>query len=331
MKQTESQFYPRIIALVTAGLLGVATFQIFQPFLGPLLWAGLFAFILFPVNQALRRAFRGRKGAAALLLTLGVHLVIVFPALLSVGVFVTQSSNLVGRLHAAADRYYIAKASDLFRVLVFERGMRWIWTMVPVTVEQTREWIVRGGERLLQTLMSLSSSLFAGALGAFVGLPSPIVLGVLGMGAALLPLVGTAIIWVPAAVVLAAQGRWGAAVFIAPWGALVVSSADNFVRSIFISGRAEISTFPVFIGLLGGISAFGPIGIFLGPVVVALVLALLRFAEESRGRIGTQQRPAQAAEGLSVRPGRAAAVPASANRSGLQHPSLLAHAARLGM
>lgn len=148
MKQTESQFYPRIIALVTAGLLGVATFQILQPFLGPLLWAGLFAFILFPVNQALRRAFRGRKGAAALLLTLGVHLVIVFPALLSVGVFVTQSSNLVGRLHAAADRYYIAKASDLFRVLVFERGMRWIWTMVPVTVEQTREWIVRGGERL---------------------------------------------------------------------------------------------------------------------------------------------------------------------------------------
>lgn len=119
---------------------------------------------------------------------------------------------------------------------------------------------------------------------AIVRLPFPIVFAVLGMGAALLPLVGTALVWAPAAVVLAAQGRWGGAAFVALWGALVVSSADQFVRPLFISGRAEISTLPVFIGLLGGIGAFGPIGMFLGPVVVALVLALVRFAEESRGR-----------------------------------------------
>jgi predicted PurR-regulated permease PerM len=64
----------------------------------------------------------------------------------------------------------------------------------------------------------------------------------------------------------------------------LASSTDNFVRPRFISGRAQISTLPVFIGLLGGLSAFGAIGMFLGPVVVALVLALLRFAEESRGK-----------------------------------------------
>jgi len=54
------------------------------------------------------------------------------------------------------------------------------------------------------------------------------------------------------------------------------------VRPLFISGRAQISTLPVFLGLMGGVSAFGPIGLVVGPVVVALVLALLRFAEESR-------------------------------------------------
>jgi predicted PurR-regulated permease PerM len=84
--------------------------------------------------------------------------------------------------------------------------------------------------------------------------------------------------------VLTAQGHGGSAIFLAIWGAALASSTDNFVRPHFISGRAQISTLPVFIGLLGGLSAFGAIGMFLGPVVVALVLALLRFAEESRGK-----------------------------------------------
>ena len=86
----------------------------------------------------------------------------------------------------------------------------------------------------------------------------------------------------PAAGVLAVQRRWGAAIFMVAWGVFVVSGSDNVVRPLFISGRAQISTLPVFLGLAGGLSAFGPIGIVLGPVIVALVLALLRFAEESR-------------------------------------------------
>jgi predicted PurR-regulated permease PerM len=117
---------------------------------------------------------------------------------------------------------------------------------------------------------------------ALTGLPSPVVFGVLAMVAALVPLVGTALVWVPAAAVLALQGRWGAAVFMVAWGIAVVAGADNVVRPLFISGRAQISTLPVFLGLAGGVAAFGPIGIVLGPVIVALVLALLRFAEESR-------------------------------------------------
>jgi len=73
-----------------------------------------------------------------------------------------------------------------------------------------------------------------------------------------------------------------AAIFLAAWSVAVVSSADNVVRPLFISGRAQISTLPVFLGLIGGLSAFGPIGLVVGPVVVALTLALLRFAEEAR-------------------------------------------------
>jgi predicted PurR-regulated permease PerM len=114
---------------------------------------------------------------------------------------------------------------------------------------------------------------------AIVGLPSPVVFGVLAMVAALVPLVGTPAVWVPAALVLAAQGRWGAALFMALWGGFVVT-IDNFLRPWLVSGRADVGTLTVFIGVLGGVSAFGPVGVFLGPLVLALCIALVRFAQE---------------------------------------------------
>ena len=118
---------------------------------------------------------------------------------------------------------------------------------------------------------------------ALVGLPSPVVFGALAIIAALVPLVGSTLVWGPGAAVLAFNGRWGAAIFIVLWGTVVISMVDNIIRPLFISGRAQISTLPVFLGLIGGLSAFGPIGMVLGPVIVALALALFRFAEESRG------------------------------------------------
>jgi predicted PurR-regulated permease PerM len=132
-------------------------------------------------------------------------------------------------------------------------------------------------------LTALVQGLLVGVGFALVGLPSPVVFGAVAAVAALVPLIGTALVWVPAAGVLFLQGRWVAGLFLLGWSVAVVSSADNVVRPLFISGRAQISTLPVFLGLLGGVSAFGPIGLVVGPVVVALTLALLRFAEESRG------------------------------------------------
>src|SRR5688572_332082 len=118
---------------------------------------------------------------------------------------------------------------------------------------------------------------------AVVGLPSPVVFGVLAALAALIPLVGTPVIWVPAVIVLAAQDRWYAALFMALWGGFVVT-IDNFLRPWLVSGRAEIGALTVFIGVLGGVGAFGPIGIFLGPLVLALAIALVRFALDTRER-----------------------------------------------
>ena len=115
---------------------------------------------------------------------------------------------------------------------------------------------------------------------AIVGLPSPVVFAVIAALAALIPLVGTPVVWVPAVLVLAAQDRWTAAVVLLVWG-IFVTTIDNFLRPLLVSGRAHIDALTVFIGVLGGVSAFGPVGVFLGPLVLALAIALVRFALET--------------------------------------------------
>jgi len=354
MNQTGSQFYPRVFALAAASLLAFALFKILQPFIGSILWGLLLAFFLFPVNQRLRLALGGRRGAAAIVLTLAVILLLVGPAALLVVAFASQASELVGHVQKAAAHYQVARPSDLLRVPILDRVIHWIEALAPVTAEQVQGWMVDGARGLLQMLVSISGSFFVGALGAVVGLammlfllffflrdgevmvqkvlslipldaerkahlvehlaavtravvlgalltavvqgtlvgiafalvrlPSPVVFGVLAAVMSLVPLVGASLVWAPAAVVLAVQGRWVAALVLAVWGVAVVTSADNVLRPRLIAGRAQISTLPVLLGLMGGVGAFGPIGMALGPVVVALALALLRFAEESRGR-----------------------------------------------
>jgi len=115
-------------------------------------------------------------------------------------------------------------------------------------------------------------------------LPSPVVFGVLAALLSMLPVGGAAFVWGPAAIWLFVDGRWGFGIFMLAWGFLS-AGMDNVLRPILISGRAKISALAVFIGVLGGIPAFGAIGIIGGPVVLSLVLALIEFAEESRWRI----------------------------------------------
>jgi predicted PurR-regulated permease PerM len=120
---------------------------------------------------------------------------------------------------------------------------------------------------------------------AVVGLPSPIVFGVLAAIFALVPLAGTPVVWIPAVLVLVVQERWYAAIFLLVWG-VVVTLVDNVLRPMLVSGRAEVGTLTVFIGVLGGVSAFGAIGVVLGPLVLALVIALIRFTLEMRAQPG---------------------------------------------
>jgi predicted PurR-regulated permease PerM len=116
---------------------------------------------------------------------------------------------------------------------------------------------------------------------AVAGLPAPVVFGVITAVLSIVPFGGTALVWVPTVGVLLFQGRYGAAIVLAVIG-LIVSSVDNFLKPLLISGRAVVPTLAVFIGVLGGLVAFGVIGMFLGPVVIALAIALVNFAQDTQ-------------------------------------------------
>jgi predicted PurR-regulated permease PerM len=129
------------------------------------------------------------------------------------------------------------------------------------------------------TLTALVQGALVGIGFAIASLGSPLVFGVLAALLSMLPVGGAAIVWVPAIGWLLYQGRWGFAIFMLLWG-LMLTGVESVLRPFLISGRARISALAIFVGVLGGIPAFGAIGIVVGPVVLSLVLALIEFAEE---------------------------------------------------
>lgn len=129
-------------------------------------------------------------------------------------------------------------------------------------------------------LTAALQGLLVGVGFAIAGLAGPVVFGVLAGVLALLPFGGAAIVWVPGALYLFGSGHYGWGIFMLVWGG-IVSISDNFIRPVIISRYTPVPTLLVFLGVVGGVPAFGPIGFIFGPVILVLATELLRFAEES--------------------------------------------------
>lgn len=157
--------------------------------------------------------------------------------------------------------------------------------LVPMAVAQREKLMkylsdVMGAVIYGHALTALVQGTLVGIGFALAGLPSPLVFAVFGVIAGFVPAAGTGIVLIPAVLYLAFAGRWGAAIFLGIWS-VGIGLSDNLLRPYLTQQRAEVSTLTVFIGVIGGVSAFGFIGTLIGPVLLALIVALLRFAEES--------------------------------------------------
>lgn len=103
---------------------------------------------------------------------------------------------------------------------------------------------------------------------------------------AYVPIVGTALVWAPLSIVLLAGGQAGGAAFLVAWSLLVTTSIDNVVKPLLVRGTSHVPTLLVFLGVFGGLRWFGLVGVLVGPVLVAMILALLRFHEEMAAEEG---------------------------------------------
>lgn len=140
---------------------------------------------------------------------------------------------------------------------------------------------------LARTREVISASLYGvlviasiqGALGGLMfwvlGLPSPLVWAVVMMMLSMIPMAGAFIVWVPAAIFLAVSGFWVKAIILTAWGALVIGTVDNFLRPKLVGEKTKLHELFIFFSVLGGLKVFGILGIVLGPVVLAITLALL--------------------------------------------------------
>ena len=132
-------------------------------------------------------------------------------------------------------------------------------------------------------LGSLATAATQGVVGGFglwlAGFPG-VFWGAVMAFTSLIPLVGTALIWVPAALFLFVTGEWGWGLFLVFWGVVVVGSIDNFLRPLLMQG-ASMNTVMVFFSLIGGLQVFGLMGLIYGPLIFSVTLVLFKLYENA--------------------------------------------------
>jgi predicted PurR-regulated permease PerM len=114
-----------------------------------------------------------------------------------------------------------------------------------------------------------------------LGLPSPVLWGLVTALCSLLPIVGSFVVWGPTTMYLFISGHWAKGLILLFWSAAVVSQIDHLLRTWIISQRANMHPLLMFFALLGGVKAFGALGLFIGPVVVSVTLVSLEMLREA--------------------------------------------------
>jgi predicted PurR-regulated permease PerM len=136
--------------------------------------------------------------------------------------------------------------------------------------------------------VALVIALLQGALGGIAftvgGISSPIFWAVLIAFFSLVPVVGSALIWVPAALFLAFTGHWGRAIAVVVICGGVAGVADNIVRPLLLRNRTHLNELLLFLGVLGGLQTFGLLGLVIGPTIVAAAMGVFRVYAEHRDR-----------------------------------------------
>ncbi len=339
----------RIIVVFFFAFLALITYELyalFVPFLTPIAWAILLAFLVHPALITLNRVVRNRT-VCAIILTVVIALGVVLPATWLSARLLHEVQTLYTEISTVSPNNGFHGASDWIRRthlgskgarLLERHGVRLEDEMRTVALRAAKAtsdyvvahggtvasniasfvfhfaialltffYLLRDGETyyeglreltplheedkaaIFETLRLTLSSVMRGlmltalvdgiALGVgylLLGVPYWALLALATAAAGLLPMGGTALIWVPVSIYLVAEAGWGTAFAMIVWATFTLIIMDNFVKPAAMRHGTNLPTLALFFGLAGGIEAYGPIGIFAGPAVVAVFAALLR-------------------------------------------------------
>ena len=156
-----------------------------------------------------------------------------------------------------------------------------ICRLSPLSVSQTME--LFDEFRRVSSAALLGTAVTSAVVGVVVAVgfaavqaPHAIFFGILTLLAGFIPVVGSAIVWVPAVVILAFNHRVGAAIGLGAWCGLSVAAADNILKPVLMRGKSDVHVGLMFLALFGGLAMFGLTGIIAGPVIIAFFLAMVR-------------------------------------------------------
>ncbi len=206
--------------------------------------------------------------------------------------FVQRSSEIVGGFAGFVASFFVMLFTLFFLFRDGDRLLVELNALSPLPPDFGRRVIGQFKEVTIATLYgNLLTAAVQGTLGGliflFIGLPAPLLWGAVMALLSLVPLVGTALVWLPVSIYLMITGELGRGVVLMLFGALVIGSVDNILKPLLIRGRARMHTLLVFFSVLGGLQAFGFLGFVLGPVIVAFLLTFVQawkaqFVQDSR-------------------------------------------------
>jgi len=165
---------------------------------------------------------------------------------------------------------------------LFRDGKGWAYRggmLMPLSPEQVARLYRNIADTIIANVYGILSvgvaqGVLTGIAMRIVGMPSSLLLGLAAGFASIIPVVGSALIWAPVAIYLLVTGSIWKGVFLLLWGVLVVSSIDNVIRPWVVGGRVGLHPLVLVFFILGGVQAFGFLGLFLGPVVASVLAAL---------------------------------------------------------
>jgi predicted PurR-regulated permease PerM len=194
--------------------------------------------------------------------------------------FLRQVSNFIGNLSLAIMSFVFCVLSMFYFIRDGERLAVRVKQLLPMSEELKETLTARMKEVVHATiyggvLVAGIQGILGGTIFWIMGIHTPILWGASMALLALIPLFGPYVIYVPAGVILIVSGSWVKGVILLAVSILVVSQADNVLKPIIVGQRTKIHPLILFFSMVGGLKAFGLLGVVLGPVLASVLLALL--------------------------------------------------------